>query len=414
MPKKTNFKEILLLIFGGITTGILIGEIGLRVLGIDGYPKVDKNADVSPTIFHTANPDRGWSLKPNAAGWWEDDEGKSYVEINSDGFRDRERSQQKPPNTFRIAVLGDSFAEAIHIPLEKTFWGVLEQELKQCKIPNQPSFEVLNFGIHGYGTAQQLMTLRTKVWEYNPDFVILAFFVGNDIINNSKDLEFDQYRPFFIYDQQDQLVADMSFREIHPGYSNRYGFSWVDRLPTLVVNNSRIFRLLKRLNLEQKKQRFSDEFTKLSGQNYQEPTDDVWKQAWRVTEDLILLMRDEVVEKNAGFFLFTIGDPNQVHRNPTRRQDYMIENGITNFFYPEERLQKFSQENGINILTLGQPFQEYADKNQICLHGSEERLPCLGHWNLEGHRLAGEMISYKMCEILKSPAPSSSTVQNQR
>ena len=39
---------------------------------------------------------------------------KAYVRINDDGLRDRAHTKEKPANTFRIAVLGDSYAERSH------------------------------------------------------------------------------------------------------------------------------------------------------------------------------------------------------------------------------------------------------------------------------------------------------------
>ena len=51
--------------------------------------------------------------------------------------------------------------------------------------------EVLNFGCDGYGTAQEFILLRDRVWRYAPDVVVLAVFTGNDIRNNSLVLEGD-------------------------------------------------------------------------------------------------------------------------------------------------------------------------------------------------------------------------------
>jgi GDSL-like Lipase/Acylhydrolase. len=122
--------------------------------------------------------------------------------------------KQKPPNTLRVAVLGDSFTEAIHVPVEQTFWSKLERKLGNCEaVKGRKNVEVINFGVQGYSTAQELMMLRKKVWDYSPDIVILAFFIGNDVINNSPKLEYDRYRPFFAYDASGKLVPDMSFRQ---------------------------------------------------------------------------------------------------------------------------------------------------------------------------------------------------------
>lgn len=43
------------------------------------------------------------------------------VKFNSAGMRDREYSKLKARDVYRIIILGDSFTEAIQIPLEDTF-----------------------------------------------------------------------------------------------------------------------------------------------------------------------------------------------------------------------------------------------------------------------------------------------------
>jgi hypothetical protein len=56
----------------------------------------------------------------------------------------------------------------------------------------------MNFGVDGYGTAQEFLTLTEDVWQFSPDIVVLAFFPGNDVRNNSAVLEGDKCRPFFV------------------------------------------------------------------------------------------------------------------------------------------------------------------------------------------------------------------------
>jgi hypothetical protein len=63
-------------------------------------------------------------------------------------LRDREHDHAR---TLRIAVLGDSFAEALQITMEEAFWSV---ELQGCPSLAGREPEVINFGVSGYGTAQ--------------------------------------------------------------------------------------------------------------------------------------------------------------------------------------------------------------------------------------------------------------------
>ena len=73
--------------------------------------------------------------------------------------------------------------------MEDTFWSVMERELGQCALFAGRRVEVINFGVSGYGTVQELMTLRHYVWDYDPDVVVLAFTTGNDVRNNLRALE---------------------------------------------------------------------------------------------------------------------------------------------------------------------------------------------------------------------------------
>lgn len=137
----------------------------------------------------------GYRLKAGAEGWYTE-EGRAYVRINSDGLRDREHTRQKSPNTLRIAVLGDSFTEAKQVPLEDAYWTVMADSLQSCPALDGSDVEVINFGVSGYGTLQELLTLRHYVWNYNPDVILLAFFTGDDVQNNFRPLEQHALRPF--------------------------------------------------------------------------------------------------------------------------------------------------------------------------------------------------------------------------
>ncbi len=143
----------------------------------------------------------------------------------------------KPPGSFRVAVLGDSFIEAFQVPDEQTFCARLESGLQDCSALAGRQVEVLNFGVSGYGTAQELLMLRHYVWQYQPDLVLLAFFPGNDLRNNSAELEPYKVRPFYRL-QSGDLVLDDAFLQ-HPDYLKAQS-AWVqfkvaltDRLHTL-------------------------------------------------------------------------------------------------------------------------------------------------------------------------------------
>src|SRR6266550_6543920 len=134
------FAKLLLTVLGFLLGGAL-AEIALRVAGY------------TAPEFSSVDQTRGYGLRPGVEGWCQR-EGKAYVRINSDGLRDREHSITKPQNTVRIAVLGDSYAEAFSVAEENTFWSVMERKLQECDAFQGKQVEVINFGVSGYGTGQ--------------------------------------------------------------------------------------------------------------------------------------------------------------------------------------------------------------------------------------------------------------------
>ena len=385
----TRWSRNLALIFFGLVAGGMSFEIGLRIAGVS-YPS-----------FYIWDQYRGYALRPRAEGWHQI-EGKAYIKINSAGLRDREHTKVKPANTLRVAILGDSYADAMQLSMKDAFWTVLERELGKCPEVDGRQVEVINFGVAGYGTAQELMTLRHRVWDYSPDIVILAFTTGNDVVNNSRTLEPYKMRPFFIY-KGGQLVVDTSFRSL-PEFRARQStlatvFYWAINYSRAIQAINEVKNRIANILTESRNKRIGNggEELGLDDMVYSEPKNDVWKEAWRVTEGLILLMRDEVRKKGADFLVVTLSSGIQVHPDPSVRQAFTERLGIKNLFYPDLRIKSLGEQEGFSVLNLAQAFQVYAEQHKIFLHGFGSNMG-RGHWNAEGHRLAGQAIAKTLCE----------------
>lgn len=378
---------------------LFIGEIILRLIGYS-FPN-----------FYTLDQDRGNALRPNAEGWYRK-EGKVYVRINSQGLRDREHTLSKPPRTIRIAVLGDSYAEALQVPMENTFWYVMEQRLQNCPAFAGKKIEVINFGVSGYGTAQELVTLRQRVWDYSPDIVLLAVTTNNDITDNSRALKKTDEVPYFVY-RDNQLVLDNSFQSAsvfrwRQSALSRFGGWLADHL-RIVQAMTEIQRAIKTRITSRQEPRIIDGAAQnnaaLAGDVgidnliYREPDDETWRDAWRVTEGLIVLMRDEVNAHDAKFLVITESNGIQVHPDPATREDFMRRIGARDLFYPDLRIRALCEREGIPVLTLVPYLQSYAEQHKVFLHGFGKEIGN-GHWNAEGHRVAGEIIADKLCEGL--------------
>lgn len=141
---------------------LLIFEIGLRLFwGMSSLKGEIYRRSTNRTLRY--------ELKPNTKTVYEGQK----VEINSDGFRDREYALQKPENSYRIAVIGDSVAFGRFNPPTDNLARRLEAALK--KICPQKNFEVLNMGVEGYNTIQEKEMLKVKALKYNPDMIIVYY-----------------------------------------------------------------------------------------------------------------------------------------------------------------------------------------------------------------------------------------------
>jgi hypothetical protein len=388
----------------------MLAEITLRVAGYS-YPE-----------FYSLDQSRGYALRPRAEGWYRK-EGEAYVRINSDGLRDQEHSLTKPPDTVRIAVVGDSYPEALSVSLEEAFWRVMGKRLQECNAFPGQKIEVINFGVSGYGTAQELLTLRGQVWKYSPDIVMLAVTTNNDVTDNLRILKKSDEIPYFVY-QANQLKLDDSFKNSRAFRLRQSGVSrfggWLrdhSRLVQAMTQGHHGLKILLsswRARRSQKAQTETEPTSRngvaqksdllsrseeLGTDNiiYLEPANAVWNDAWNVTEKLILEMRNEVNSRGAKFVVVTLSNGPQVLPNPEWRQNFMKYFGITNLFYMDDRIKSFSARERIPVITLAPELQEFAQRNNVFLHGFGDNLGN-GHWNATGQRVAGELIAKKICE----------------
>jgi len=378
----------LLLVVGSLVVALLIVEVGLRIAGFTYFNPYIADAEV------------GYSLRPGAAGWWTR-EGRTYVTINSQGFRDREHTIAKPADTFRVAVLGDSFAEAFQVPLEKTFWSVMERQLSSCVPAGKQKVEVLNFGVSGFSTTRELILLETRVWQYSPDLIVLLFTPGNDVRDNSRSI--NRYRsqplPYFVF-RNGQLERDDSLvTERNRKLSFRLQQSFLGRAYSWLQAHSRVLGLVytyrEGVLTSQPANRDQNE-PGLDSEIYRPPSTPDWDEAWRVTEALMTKMREQVKARGAKFLLVTGSAGIQVNPDEAIRQKFMESLGVGQLFYPDERLASWGRANGVDVLNLAAYLYDYAKRNRVFVQGTSDSAG-RGHWNETGHQLAGDLITKEIC-----------------
>jgi hypothetical protein len=305
---------------------------------------------------------------------------------------------------YRIAVLGDSYAEAMQVDLERAFWALLPKKLEACGFAGGKRIEPINFGVSGYGTGNELLTLQTRAWAYQPDMVLLAFFPGNDVRNNSRELESEKYWPFFSF-KDGKLLADFAFRE-DPEFRDKQRIA----LERRSLQELRLYQLLRRVRAGNIALHFHNapvaaavaagqKLTEpgLDEQVFLEPMEPKWREAWSITDRLLVAASEETRQHGARFMLAVLSTPGSVYPDPDMRARYAKSLGVSSLFYPEERLQRLGQASGFEVLALAPEMQKRADAQKVYFHGFANTKPGFGHWNAAGHAIAAELIAERLC-----------------
>jgi len=126
--------------------------------------------------FYEYDPDLGFRVRAHAPSF-------DGTLTNQFGFNDRDYPLQKTPGVFRILVLGDSYSWAGG--REGNYTAVLERMFEHHDRSHK--IDVINAGYSMTHTGEQLAMLRKFGLQYNPDLVVLGFFVGNDFVDADPD-----------------------------------------------------------------------------------------------------------------------------------------------------------------------------------------------------------------------------------
>lgn len=173
----------------GLSAALCLGELLVRVIPPLARKASARQAGMRPQVqvhpqgLYRMDSDTTWTLTPGFSGRFTRSYFDILVEANRKGLRDRD-FPPKASGAFRILGLGDSFAFGWGVPLEATFFKRLEDLLNRSR-PGV-AHEVINGGVPGFGTYEALHVMTSVAPDYEPDLVLLAFYEGNDYLNNGE------------------------------------------------------------------------------------------------------------------------------------------------------------------------------------------------------------------------------------
>jgi len=380
---------------GLLLFGLLIGfaavELVLRILG----PRIPiVNTLTSIATFQTYHPVYGFFHRPGASGWIETPEFTSHVRINSRGLREREIAPAKSPGTYRVLVIGDSFVEGAQVPVENAVTRKLEQRLA-ADMPGR-AVEVINAGNAGFGTAQELLFLDHDGRTYQPDLVVLVYFMDNDLPDNgyrvARERKLDTTRrPFYVPDGKGGI-------ELRPGTAPE-----PDRFEAVrpLLRKTVTYNLIENFLLWHEAREQEQAQIGKNRPTYLVDPPAEWEEAWWVTEQLLGRVRESA--NGIGSELVVVAAPSyfQLDADAWRwlvggdtrdRNRYEQE-------APNGRLAAIAERQGLRYLDLLPAIRQAHDATGGLYY------PADGHWTSAGHAFAAEQIADYLAASGLTPRP---------
>jgi len=366
--------------FPAWTANLALAAASLALALLVGEGLVRLLSPIGPALLVT-DPGVGKRFVPGFRGRVFVDEAEREIEvrINSAGFPGREWPRQKPELGLRVAVVGDSMTAAIATDEERRFVRRLEASLAGELAPRP--VEVLNFGVSSASTASELAEWRAVVAGYAPDLVLLAFFTGNDVGDNSPRLT-RAPRVYFDLDAEGKLVP----AERPPPTPALV--RWLDRHSRLYVWQKVALRRLRGTGRSSRGLEPGQMiFARAGGPDVEH--------AWSLTAALLRQLRDEVEASGARIAVAVIPCAEQVDdalwgdlARRARDAGFEVEREG-----PSRRLAQIAAGAGIPLVDLAPVFAAAARRSPG-EPASAARLFLLGRFHLsdEGHRVLAEAV----------------------
>ena len=284
--------------------------------------------------FVIPDKDLTWILNPDVTG---------YRIPNKEGYRDLPYNADAD---IKILLLGDSISWGDCVP----YTEVIYPQLCETNLTKETgiTFEIINTGVPGYSTFQELKLLKLRGAKYQPDMIIQQFCL-NDVV--------DRFRTLVEYGG-DNIFLGIDTRAACDGFAN-------------LAQYSKIVETIVRY-----KQRQGRDYQEYQVKNLiKTPLSDEIKGAWELVFQELKEMKEVADKLNAPFVILIAPFKFQL-------------SGEEEKLLPQKMLKEFAEANDIQYIDLLPDFQKNKDK---------ELFADANHFEIEGHEVAAA----KLADFLK-------------
>lgn len=101
------------------------------------------------------------------------------VRTNSYGMRDAEPLSSTDPGVIRIAAVGDSVTFGFLVKDNEAYPSALEAMIREKIGSSGNSIDVLNFGVGGYSTKDEVSVIEHKALPWKPDLILMGYVLND-------------------------------------------------------------------------------------------------------------------------------------------------------------------------------------------------------------------------------------------
>lgn len=207
----------LLLVSLGLSAVLLAGAY--EIFENIRYERWKSQFDVIGSLtVPSSNPVLMWEYRPN--GEW------AELTMNRWGFRDRDyETPAKPPDTYRIAFVGDSVVLGLRSAAEDIFVRRFEEAANRLGLGH--AVQALNFSVDGYNTVQVHEMVRTKVLPFAPDKVVYVLCLNDFDFKDSSGLKILYFRKpkSFLLETVERVYRHRVYQQLAGNDFHQYVFN---------------------------------------------------------------------------------------------------------------------------------------------------------------------------------------------
>lgn len=359
-------KKNVVLFFCSLFLALFISELALRILKIEELKKPNND----PVTGWIRVPEEVWTEYHPELGWFHQKsrravlkKGKTLeveVTTNTWGLRGaRDYKEDRPRNSKRILVLGDSFVFG---------WGVRDNETLTAQIESQvPNLEALNLGVPGYGIDQIYLSFLKIGTVFRPDYVFIGIYQEDFWRATRAFTDAGYAKPYFSISRSGHLILH------NVPVPERYQLE-KDQFPDVILHNpvektflhSVLYRIAKKIIM-----RWGRDFGILDPDLSEE-----WHLGRAILQQLIMEIRNIGAKP-----VLTVIPPKEWLKNskPTSLQ---------------KSLKRLSERENVPLIDFTPIFIDAVSRSKLSDYYIEDEW----HWTPKGHELAAHLMIQHLME----------------